>query len=214
MVARPRAELAEKGDPAVMMTTSRRFTVIGLVLVLLAGCTTMTGRSMGRYMDDKVTNTKVKARLAALKATSLTRISVDTYNGTVYLNGVVGDQAEKQRMDKAAAEGGHRVVSNLQIANAGPGSPSGNRAASRRDGSQPSHSTRVEAAGSASPTSSAPMARHSAVGQVITIDHDTGKMTLRTDDGMLDVRVPPESVKDVESGDQLTVDIGLRPAAR
>jgi BON domain-containing protein len=199
-----------------MTTTNRRFTVIGLglVLVLLGGCTTMTGRSMSRYMDDKVTNTKVKARLASLKATSLTRISVDTYNGTVYLNGVVSDPAEKQRMEKAAAEGGHRVVSNLQIANAGAASPPASRAAGHRDASQPAHSTRTEAAGSASPTSNAPIARHSAVGQVITIDHDTGKITLRTDDGMLDVHVPPESVRDVNSGDQLTVDIGLRPAAR
>jgi hypothetical protein len=58
-----------------------------LTVFSLAGCQAMTGKTAGQNVDDAALTTSVKTKLAADKLSSLTRVDVDTNNGTVSLNG-------------------------------------------------------------------------------------------------------------------------------
>jgi len=99
------------------MNAYRWMFLVGLVLMLSAGCTAMTGKSLGENIDDASITASVKTRLAAEKMSSITRIDVDTNQGTVYLNGTVQNIAEKQRATDVAqrVNGVQQVVNNLKI---------------------------------------------------------------------------------------------------
>ncbi len=88
-----------------------------VLVVVLGGCQTMSGRTMGRWVDDHTITAKVKARLASLRATPFTHITVDTYNGTVYLSGVAGNEDTKRRAEALAStvRGVTEVVPNLEV---------------------------------------------------------------------------------------------------
>src|SRR5215510_16000631 len=89
-----------------------------LVLVaLVAGCTSTTGKSAGENVDDATITASVKSKLVADKASNLTRVDVDTNNGTVYLNGTVGSAEQKTKAEQLAwqAKGVKSVVNNLQV---------------------------------------------------------------------------------------------------
>ena len=99
---------------------SRRFTIGVLIAVLAFGgaaCRTMTGQTAGQYIDDATITTQVKARLVGAEGENLTRVDVDTQNGTVYLNGVVPTVEQKANAERIARsqEGVTRVVNNLQV---------------------------------------------------------------------------------------------------
>ena len=83
----------------------------------LAGCQAMTGKTAGRNVDDATVTSSVKTRLAGDKISSLTRIDVDTNNGTVALNGVVESPEQKARAQELASQvnGVGKVVNNLQV---------------------------------------------------------------------------------------------------
>jgi hyperosmotically inducible protein len=59
----------------------------------------------------------VKSKLVADRASNLTRVDVDTNNGTVYLNGTVESAEQKSRAEQLAwqASGVKTVVNNLQV---------------------------------------------------------------------------------------------------
>jgi osmotically-inducible protein OsmY len=89
-----------------------------LVLSLqLSACTAVTGESLGQNIDDTTITTTVKSKLALEKASSLTRVGVDTVKGVVHLTGVVESAAVKDRATAVARDvGGVRgVVNNLQV---------------------------------------------------------------------------------------------------
>jgi hyperosmotically inducible protein len=89
-----------------------------LVLTLaLTACQAMTGKSAGRNVDDATITASVKSKLVADKAANLTRVDVDTNNGTVYLNGTVDSAEQKSRAEQLAwqASGVRSVVNNLQV---------------------------------------------------------------------------------------------------
>jgi hyperosmotically inducible protein len=97
----------------------RTFSLLAVLLVTfyLAGCSSITGETMGQSIDDTTITTSVKSKLAVDKASSLSRVGVETTRGTVQLTGVVENAATK---DKAAAiarsvSGVKNVVNNLQI---------------------------------------------------------------------------------------------------
>ncbi len=93
-------------------------TVILLALVLAtAACQSMTGKSAGTNVDDATITASVKSKLVAEKAGNLTRVDVDTNNGTVYLNGTVESPEQKSRAEQLAwqAKGVKSVVNNLQV---------------------------------------------------------------------------------------------------
>lgn len=88
-----------------------------ILLVVAAGCRSMTGRSTGQYVDDKTITAEVKTKLAAEKLGTLTRVDVDTNEGTVYLTGTVDSLDIKQRATEIAQQvaGVRQVVNNLQV---------------------------------------------------------------------------------------------------
>ena len=86
-------------------------------LLVISGCTSMTGQTAGQYIDDTTITTSVKAKLTAEKAANFTRIDVDTTNQVVTLNGIVESADQKAKAEQLAREvGGVRSVkNNLQI---------------------------------------------------------------------------------------------------
>ena len=87
------------------------------ILLILNGCTSMTGQSAGEYIDDTSITASVKAKLVAEKAANFTRIDVDTTNQVVTLSGIVQSVGEKVRAEELARQAGgvKSVNNNLQI---------------------------------------------------------------------------------------------------
>ena len=102
-----------------------RVLVALLMVLVLTGCQSMTGRSAGRYIDDKTITAKVKTRLANDKVSSLTRVGVTTVNGVVYLDGVVDSVNDKVMAEEITrhVDGVTSVVSQLQVSSSGSASP-------------------------------------------------------------------------------------------
>lgn len=103
------------------MDTTRRksgtvLTVLAVVM-LLAACQSTTGKTLGENIDDAGITTAVKAKLAAEKVSTLTRIDVDTNQGVVALNGTVKTVEDKVRAEQIARQvkGVRDVVNNLRI---------------------------------------------------------------------------------------------------
>ena len=100
---------------------------IALMALSLAACASMTGRSAesGRnaseHPDDAQITIAVKARLAAEKLASLSRVDVETNLRTVYLTGVVESEAARQRAVEIAWSVKHvnGVVSHLTVQKSG-----------------------------------------------------------------------------------------------
>jgi hyperosmotically inducible periplasmic protein len=97
-----------------------RLTVSSIILtalLVISGCTSMTGQSAGQYIDDTSITTSVKAKLTAEKAANFTRIDVDTNNQVVTLNGIVESADQKAKAEQLAREVGgvKSVKNNLQI---------------------------------------------------------------------------------------------------
>lgn len=100
------------------MTAVLRSVAMLLVLVMAStACQSMTGKSAGKTIDDAGITASVKSKLVADKAANLTRVDVDTNNGTVYLNGTVDSPEQKSRAEQLAwqANGVRSVVNNLQV---------------------------------------------------------------------------------------------------
>jgi hyperosmotically inducible periplasmic protein len=97
-----------------------RLTVSSILLgalLVVSGCTSMTGQTAGQYVDDTTITTSVKAKLTAEKAANFTRIDVDTTNQVVTLNGVVESADQKAKAEQIARQVGgvKSVKNNLQI---------------------------------------------------------------------------------------------------
>ena len=91
--------------------------VVVAILVLVVGCQTLTGKSAGTNVDDATVTASVKAKLVADKPANLTRVDVDTNQGTVYLNGTVDSSEQRARAEQLAwqAKGVRAIVNNLQV---------------------------------------------------------------------------------------------------
>jgi osmotically-inducible protein OsmY len=72
---------------------------------------------LGENIDDTTITTTVKAKLAAEKGSTLTRVGVDTNRGVVQLSGVVSSAADRALPERVArGVGGEKnVINNLQI---------------------------------------------------------------------------------------------------
>lgn len=106
------------------MTVKKTLLAIAAIAALnFAACTTLTGKTAGRSLDDASITAAVKANLASDQARTLTSIDVDTVSGTVYLNGTVKDAGAKRRADSLAHGilGVKRVVNNLQVRSSAAG---------------------------------------------------------------------------------------------
>jgi hyperosmotically inducible protein len=100
-----------------MIRARRTLAALLVILGLAGGCQAMTGKSAGRAMDDATITASVKAKLVADKVANLTRVDVDTNDGTVYLNGSVESPDQKLRAEQLAwdSRGVRGVVNNLQV---------------------------------------------------------------------------------------------------
>jgi len=93
-------------------------TLLGLSLLLTAGCKTMTGQTAGHSLDDSTITATVKTRLASgNRPGTLTHIGVKTLENTVYLSGIAPNIEEKVRAEVVAREvdGVKNVVNNIEI---------------------------------------------------------------------------------------------------
>ena len=91
--------------------------VILAALLVISGCTSMTGQTAGQYVDDTTITASVKTKLIGDKTANLTRIEVDTTNQVVTLNGIVESADQKAKAEQLARQVGgvKSVKNNLQV---------------------------------------------------------------------------------------------------
>jgi hyperosmotically inducible protein len=98
----------------------RSLSALALLLALSIGCKAVTGKTLGRHIDDATITASVKTNLAAdnlTKVGSLARISVKTHQGIVNLTGTVKSFEVKQRAGEIAraVDGVQGVLNHLQV---------------------------------------------------------------------------------------------------
>ena len=95
----------------------RAAALAALVLLATSGCGALTGRPLETWAQDRGMTARVKARLAAVDAGTLTRVHVDTYENIVYLTGGVTSRDLKRQAETTArgVPGVEQVVNNLHL---------------------------------------------------------------------------------------------------
>jgi hyperosmotically inducible protein len=88
-----------------------------MTLAMVACASTRTQKSPGEQVDDSVTTGRVKAALIADPVTKAHQIDVETFKGTVQLNGFVDTAASKERASQVAktTKGVTSVHNNLTV---------------------------------------------------------------------------------------------------
>jgi len=98
---------------------NRLFTgsILGLIVMVLTACESMTGKTAGQSIDDATVTASVQAKLTKDKLSNFSRINVDTDRNVVSLNGVVQTVEEKSRAEDLVRQvaGVRDVNNNLQI---------------------------------------------------------------------------------------------------
>lgn len=91
--------------------------MLGVSLLILTACESMTGKTTAQTIDDATVTTSVQAKLTGDKLSNFSRIDVDTNRSVVTLNGVVRSKEEKSRAEDLARRvaGVRTVNNNLQI---------------------------------------------------------------------------------------------------
>jgi hypothetical protein len=160
--------------------------------MILAGCQTTTGRTTGVYVDDSKTTAAVKSKLVGDRPANLTAVGVDTVNGITYLTGVVDTPDQRLRAEQLAwdTSGVRQVVNNIQV---------------QRPPVVVTPSTPV----AASPATVAP--RRAVVGTVSSVDVARSQVTVNSGSEQLLLQLPPNVVRDLRPGDQVTLDVNVRP---
>jgi len=99
------------------MTRLKISSIALAALLVVSGCSSMTGQTAGQYVDDSTITASVKAKLVGDKTANLTRIDVDTTNQVVTLNGIVESADQKAKAEQLARQVGgvKSVKNNLQI---------------------------------------------------------------------------------------------------
>jgi hyperosmotically inducible protein len=105
-----------------MKTTLRNLSallVLGASAALFSGgcASTVNSKSTGEMIDDATTTTRVKAALAKDPGVKAIDVKVDTFKGTVQLNGFVDSAEEKARAEQIARgiQGVMNVQNNLTV---------------------------------------------------------------------------------------------------
>jgi hyperosmotically inducible protein len=95
--------------------------VFVMALAMVACASTRTQKSAGEQVDDSVTTGRVKAALIADPVTKAHQIDVETFKGTVQLNGFVDTAASKERAAQVAksTKGVTSVHNNLTVKTTG-----------------------------------------------------------------------------------------------
>ncbi len=96
-----------------MITRVSISSIVLAALLVVSGCTSMTGQTAGQYVDDSTITASVKAKLVGDKTVNLTRIEVDTTNQVVTLNGIVESADQRAKAEQLARQvGGVKGVKN------------------------------------------------------------------------------------------------------
>jgi len=97
------------------MPRSLVLALLATLAVVASGCS-LSGPPARRFVDDATISSRVKQRLARALP-SLATIGVDTFEGTVYLNGPVDSDDEKRVAEELArdVDDVELVVSNLHV---------------------------------------------------------------------------------------------------
>jgi len=100
-----------------MISKLKASSLVLMTLLVLSGCTSMTGQTAGQYVDDTTITASVKAKLVGEKTANLTRIEVDTTNQVVTLTGIVSSADQKAKAEQLARQvsGVKSVQNNLQV---------------------------------------------------------------------------------------------------
>lgn len=108
-----------------MTSNNRRAVALGIghammaffLVATLTACQTTHGQTAGQYMNDTAITSSVKSKLVGDKFANLTRIDVETTNGTVHLLGIVENVDQKVRAAILATQvaGVKRVDNDLEI---------------------------------------------------------------------------------------------------
>jgi hypothetical protein len=56
------------------------------------------------------------------------------------------------------------------------------------------------------------MGRHTMEGTVSKVNQKNGKLSVKTDEGTLDLHVPPSALSTVKKGDRIAVEIAIKPS--
>ena len=89
---------------------------LALVVAAMAGCS-LAGRTFGTYVDDQTITATIKMALARQEPRTLTKVNVDTFNGTVYLSGEIPSELLKSDAEITAwkTKGVTQVVNDLAV---------------------------------------------------------------------------------------------------
>jgi cytoskeletal protein RodZ len=188
--------------------------ILAVVLTGAVGCRSVTGQSLGTNIDNQTLKASVKSKLAREKITSLTRIGVDANEGVVYLTGNVESPEMKQRAEQIARQqdGVRRVVNNIVVDE--PKTSLATTPPGQTAQSQPTTQSQAPATSSASASPSAApatMVSRQMVGEVTEIDHARGHVNVRTPEREMELYVPPAALQNIQKGDRVNVEIGIRP---
>jgi hypothetical protein len=158
------------------------------VAVMLTGCTTTSGRSAGTVIDDGATTAAVKSKLVADRPANLTAVNVDTVQGVTYLTGVVDTPDQRLRAEQLAwgTSGVRQVVNNIQV-------------------------QRPPLATTTSPSASVAVPQRAVIGTVQSVDAVRNQVTVTTGNEQLLLQLPASVVRDLRPGDQVTLDVNVRP---
>jgi osmotically-inducible protein OsmY len=88
-----------------------------MVLAVVVGAACQSFGTTRSSVDDGSITAAVKAKLVAERMTNITRVDVDTIEGTVYLSGIVDSPSQRATAEALARQvaGVKSVVNNLQI---------------------------------------------------------------------------------------------------
>lgn len=91
--------------------------ILGVGLMILTACESLTGKTAGQNIDDAMMTASVQKKLMGDKLSNFARINVNSDRSIVSLNGVVRTVEEKSRAEDLARQvaGVKNVDNNLQI---------------------------------------------------------------------------------------------------
>jgi hyperosmotically inducible periplasmic protein len=165
--------------------------VVVACALILVGCRSMTGRSVGQQVDDKVVTSQVKTKLVTDRFANAFSTGVGTQFGVVHLTGTVHTPEQRTEAERIATRvpGAKRVVNEIVVV------PRDQKTAKADDGSR----------AAASPATARPVTLS---GQVTSIDAASGDVTVKTQSGDVVLRLPTATAQSLEQGQQLSINAG------
>ena len=170
--------------------------VIVVCTLAFVGCRSMTGRSFGQQVDDKVISTQVKTKLMTDRAANTFSTGVGTQYGVVRLSGTVHTPEQKAEAGRIAARtaGVKGVQNDIVVV---PRDQNAKAAAAGAPAPSP--------AAAASPSMTRPLALS---GQVTAVNRTNGDVTVKTETGDVVLRFPTSTAGQLEQGQRISINAG------